>query len=270
MNRADEFRGRAAFVTGGASGIGLGIARTCARNGMTVALADIDEVALHSAAASLTAEGATITAVNLDVSDPRNWSVALDKAESTLGPLAILASNAGVAGSRLPLEETPAEAWRWSMGINLDGCFNAIQAGVPRLRSSGKAAHFVATASLGAFLVQPANGVYSAAKAGVIALCEAPQAELSETDIGVSVLCPGLVRSRLLEDNAKRAPSGVPIGEEEPELKAALAASLDPAQVGELVWDGIDRRRFWVFTHPELRDLLAARTAAIAAAMAAP
>jgi len=258
-----QFEGRLALVTGAASGIGLAIAEALAGAGMKVALADVDAEGLRRAVARVPGS----MAVALDVRDRAAWTRALDEAEAAFGPLAVLVSNAGVAGSRLPLAETPPEAWEWTRAINLDGAFNALSLGAPRLLASGGPAHLVATASLGALLVWPANGVYSATKAAVVALCEALRGELAETPVGVSVLCPGVVRTALIDANAARAPAGVAVGEHEPELEERMRQGLDPAEVARLVLEGIAERRFWLFTHPELRERVASRAAEIDAAM---
>ena len=259
-----DYLGRLAFVTGAASGIGLAIAEALAAAGLKVALADLDVEGARRAAARLQ----EAIAVPLDVRARAEWVAALDAAEAAFGPLAVLVSNAGVAGSRLSLAETSPEAWAWTREINLDGTFHALNLGTRRLLASGRPGHVVATASLGAFLVWPGNGVYSATKAAVVALCEALRRELEGAQVGVSVLCPSLVRTALIEANAGRAPEAVPIGEHEPELEAQMREGKDPAEVARLVLQAIEERRFWVFTHPELGGQLAARAAEIQAALA--
>jgi len=257
--KLDELTGRLAFITGGASGIGFGMAQAFAAAGMYIAIADIDKRAAEEAAAGLIEAGATAAAVQLDVQDRAAWGPALDEAERQFGALTVFCSNAGVAGSRMPVAQTDPRAWDWTIGINLTGTFNALQAALPRLQASGRPGHIVATASLGGFLVQPGNGTYSASKAAVIALCEALRGELRGTSIDVSVLCPGFVRSKLLEANAARLP-GVLLGPPEPELEAMMQAGTDPVEIGEFVLKGILAGKFWLFPHSELHDFVQARS----------
>lgn len=259
----EDFAGRLAFVTGAASGIGRAIAEELARRGMRVVFADIDGAQARAAAACWP----DCMALELDVRDPAGWTEALDAAERAFGPLAVLVCNAGVAGSHQPLAQTSAAAWEWTRSINLDGVFHGLSQGVPRLLATGLPGHVVATASLGAMLVWPGNGVYSAAKAGVVALCEALRGELAATRANVSVLLPGLVRTALVEANAARAPHGVVGADLGPELAEAIRGGLDPETVGRMVADAIGTERFWLFTHPDLRDPVLARNEEIRQAL---
>ena len=262
MTEQTAFSGRLALVTGAASGIGLAIARALAGAGMKVVMTDADAATLDGVVATI--PGAI--GMTLDVRDRRRWVEVLDAAEASCGPLAVLISNAGVAGSRMPLAQTPIEAWEWTRSINLDGTFNALNLAVPRILASGKPGHIVATASLGALLVWPGNGAYSATKAAVVAFCEALRHEVAQSGTRVSVLCPGLVSTSLVEANDGRAPAGVEIGDHEPELITRVREGMDPAQVGALVASALGTDRFWLFTHPELGDRVRERAAEIDAA----
>lgn len=262
---SDEFAGRLAFITGGASGIGLATGQVLAERGMKVVLADIDETALERAERSVPGARGIV----LDVTDRDAWTAALDEAEAAFGPLAMLFCNAGVAGSRLSIADTSIEGWEWTRSILLDGVFHGLNLGVPRLLASGKPGHVVATASIGGLIAMAGNGVYGGMKAAVIAMCEALRLELAETQVNASVLLPGLVSTNILDENRKRKPDGIFVGDEEPELEAAMHASMDPRQVGEIVANAIGTDRFWLFTHPELRDMVAQRSQEIDEAYAA-
>ena len=264
MSLAD-YEGRHAFITGGASGIGLGMAEAFAQRGMAVTLADVDVARADTEAARLRGAGARARALALDVSDPGAWTGAFDAAEAEFGPLAILCSNAGVAGSVLPLAECSPEGWDWTMAINLDACFHSMRLGAPRLLASGRPAHFVATASMGAFAAFATNGPYSAAKAAVIALCETLRDELKGTPVGVSVLCPGLVKTRLLVNNDALAPPGVGVGGHSATVAEQMQTALAPREVGEIVARGVEARRFWLFTAPQSIDRIRAHFAEIEA-----
>ncbi len=257
------FRGKLAFITGGASGIGLAVARELASREMRVVLADVDRTALAEAGASVA--GAR-TAV-LDVRDREQWQAALDEAEAAFGPLAVLVSNAGVFGARLPITEVSPEAWNWIMGVNLQGVYHSLNLGVPRLLRTGGPAHVIVTASLSAMLMQGGIGAYSASKAAVVALCETLRDELKDTPVNVSVLLPAHVRTAIIEANPARAPRGVAIGERDRDLEAAVRAGLDPSVVARQVADALGTDRFWLFTHPELREQVARRATEIDAAM---
>ena len=257
----------AAFISGGASGIGFGMAQALARHGMKIALADVDRDALDRATAALSEIGVAALPVTMDVRDRAAWEAALERTERELGPLQILCSNAGVAGSTLPMEETDWAGWQWTLDVNLHGTFNALRSALPRMRRHGRDAHIVCTASLGAFIVTPGNGAYCATKAGVVAMCEAVRQEVAGSNIGVSVLCPGLVATNLLDNVHKLGPHDVDLGEHSEGTAVAMKAGQDPAAVGEFVLQGILENRFWLFTHPELRDLVQNRAKEILAAM---
>jgi NAD(P)-dependent dehydrogenase (short-subunit alcohol dehydrogenase family) len=263
-----NLRDKTAFITGAANGIGFGIAQALAAAGVKVALADIDETALAQAVTQLRKTGATVCAVPLDVRKPESWRTAVDRAEAELGPVQILCSNAGVSSGRHTIETTPLDVWRWVLDVNLNAALYAFQTCLPRMRARGDEAHIVVTASLGGFLVMPHNGAYSASKAAVVSVCETVRAELAmtETPIGLSVLCPAMVRTNLMDNSVRLAPAGVAMGDDDPVMQQALQAGHDPLSVGELVVRGIREQKFWLFTHPEFRDLVGPRNAEVLAA----
>lgn len=262
-----NFNNGVALVTGGASGIGLGLAHALAAQGMKVAIADLDDAGSQKAVAALAAKGATALALHLDVCDAAAWTAAVDRVEAELGPLQVLCSNAGVGGSKLPIEETEWAGWQWTMDVNLNSTFHAFKTCLPRMRKHGKPSHIICTASLGGLLVIPSNGVYSATKAAVIAICEAVAQEVAGSNIGVSVLCPGLVRTGLLENRNKLKPGEFAIGDMGPGRDLGMKTGLDPMQVGEQVVKWMREGRFWMFTHPELREPVVRRSEAILASM---
>jgi NAD(P)-dependent dehydrogenase (short-subunit alcohol dehydrogenase family) len=262
----NDVAGSVALVTGGASGIGHGIVRALVAHGAQLAIADIDDDALEMATHDLRTAGARILPLRLDVRDREAWNDALDRVETELGPLQVLCSNAGVAGSHLPLAETTWKGWSWTIDVNLHGTFHALNSALPRMLRHGLAGHVVCTASLGAFLVGAGNAAYCASKAAVVAVCEALRKELEGSPIGVSVLCPGLVATSLLDNVNKLAPR-VPIGAHGADIEKALKAGLDPLEVGHIVVRGIREKHFWLFTHPELSELVEARDAEIITAM---
>ncbi len=261
-----NFTNGVALVTGGASGIGLGLAHALARAGMKVAVADLDLAGCDKVSAHLRSMGHVALPLHLDVRDPIAWVTAVDRIEKELGPLQVLCSNAGVGGSTLPIEETDLAGWQWTIDVNLNGTFHALKTCLPHMRKHGLPAHVVCTASLGGFLVTRGNGAYSA-KAAVIAVCEAVAQEIAGSNIGISVLCPGLVRTQLLDNAGKLKPGAFDIGSHGPEVEAAMRTALDPMVVGENVVRWMNEGRFWMFTHPELKPYVQQRCEAVLAAI---
>ena len=251
-----NFAGRLAFVSGGASGIGRATAIELSRKGMKVAVADIDLAGAERVAEEI--GGAS--AVLLDVRDPASWGAALDQAEDRHGPLAVMVSNAGVAGSTNPVSQTSQAAWEWSRSVNLDGNFYGLTQGLSRILASGLPGHLVATSSLAVLNVKSRIGVYSAMKAGVLALCEGLRDELAGSNIGISVLLPGPVRTQLLEANASRSPGQISVDRLEFQ-EELLRNGLDPEAVANMVADAIGTARFWLFPNRDLEDRIDTRAA---------
>lgn len=246
--------GGAAFVTGAASGIGLGIVQACIDAGMKVAMADVDGAALQVAADRLAATGATILPLVLDVTDRAGWVRAADAAEAELGPVRLLCNNAGVSAIGLKIEEIDPTVWDKVVEINLGGVFNGVHTFVGRLRAAG-GGHIVNTASMaGLWASAPGVGAYAATKFAVVGLSEVLRAELAPDGIGVSVLCPGAVRSRLWRTS--RRIRGLPDTETPPPESLKGSASpdgLDPRVVGRRVLEAVRAGDFYVLTHAEGR-----------------
>jgi NAD(P)-dependent dehydrogenase (short-subunit alcohol dehydrogenase family) len=194
--RVKELSGKVAFVTGSAGGIGLGIARACAEAGMKIVLSDIDGVALEQSAAELAKEtGAEVMAVPLDVTDRDDWARAAREVPEALGPVQLLVNNAGVSTLGMRFDEVGPELWDRVISINLTGVYNGVHYFLDGMRVAG-GGHIVNTSSMGGLMGFPTLSPYSASKFAVVGLSEALSGELAESGIGVSVLCPGGVRSR--------------------------------------------------------------------------
>lgn len=260
---AHAFTGKTAFISGAASGIGQAIATEFGRRGMQVVIADLDLAGAESVAAAVS----NASAVELDVRDEGSWIDALNRAEARHGPLSVIVSNAGIAGSTLPLAETSMSAWAWTRSINLDGAFLGLTHGARRIRASGQPGHLIATASMSVFNVPPNMATYVATKAAVVAMCEALRQELAPQSIGVSVLLPGPVRTRLVEANASRTPNGLNVGESSDVVIDMLRQGRDPADVAVIAADALGTDRFWLFSHPELEHRIDTRTAEMKAAL---
>jgi NAD(P)-dependent dehydrogenase (short-subunit alcohol dehydrogenase family) len=253
----ENLSGKVAFVTGSAAGIGFGIARACAEAGMKVACADIDERALEQATAELSAAGAEVMGVALDVTDREGWARAARDVHAALGPVQLLANNAGVTVSTLGLrfDETGPELWDRVISINLTGVYNGVHAFLDGMRAAG-AGHIVNTSSMAGLLAGPRLAPYCASKYAVVGLSEALRAELAESGIGVSVLCPAGVRTQLWRSS--RAVLGLPELDSLPQELSSLSAStspeaMDPYEVGLRVLDAVAADELFVFTDPEQR-----------------
>jgi NAD(P)-dependent dehydrogenase (short-subunit alcohol dehydrogenase family) len=269
-----DVKGRTAFITGGANGIGLGIARAFGRAGAKVALADLDVAALAHAKAELAALTA-VEAVELDVRDRAAYARAADEVERALGPVSLLFNNAGVAGGA-PAHKLTYELWDWAMGINLYGVINGVQTFLPRMVARGAGGHIVNTAS-GAGLAATGNGVvYSTTKYGVVGLSETLHLELAPAGIGVSVLCPGPVATDIVARSAKVKPAERELpSEEQRELLAQhlalatriLQAGVSPDTVGEMVLNAVLGNRLYIHTDRIMVNLIEARAKALLDAM---
>lgn len=264
-----QLEGRTAFITGGAQGIGLGIARAFARAGMQVAIVDIDEQALEAARGEL--EPLTkVSSLVLDVRDRAAFAQAADDVERELGPVSVVCNNAGVAGGVAPHLAT-YEDWDWVLGVNLDGVVNGVQTFLPRLVERGGGGHIVNTSS-GAGLVSAGAGfLYTMSKFAVVGLSESLHAELAPFGIGVSVLCPGRVATAIVENSYQSRPGALaPEPMREAALQAAsasLQSGTSPDAVGEMVVRGIREGALYVITDNEIRPLIQPRTDAILAAI---
>jgi NAD(P)-dependent dehydrogenase (short-subunit alcohol dehydrogenase family) len=267
MMTANDLRGAVVLITGAAGGIGLGMAQAFAEAGAKIALADIDSEALEQAATDLKATGAAVHAVSLDVTDRPGWATAAAEVESVLGPVRVLCNNAGVSTLGVKFEEVTSEFWDKIVDINLTGVFNGLHCFVRSMRAAG-GGHIVNTASMGGLLGGvPTLAPYAATKFAVIGLSEGLRAELAADGIGVSVVCPGGVRSRLWLTS--RRLRGVPDTDAPPAGVSGQSSrpdGMDPYQVGLMVVDAVRNDDLYVLTHPEFRSAVADRNERLMAA----
>jgi NAD(P)-dependent dehydrogenase (short-subunit alcohol dehydrogenase family) len=247
-----DLAGKVAFISGGASGIGLAIAHALAREGVRVAIGDIDRNALETAADGLRRAGAAVRAVALDVADPASWADAVAQTERALGHVQILCNNAGVGPARADVTEVPPADWAWALRINLDGVFHGTQAFVGRMKASGQGGHVVNTASILGLFPNGFHSAYVASKFAVVGLSEAMRIELKPIGIGVSVLCPGFVRTPLRQTSQRLRPSGAGLGDAAQQRPSAM----EPEAIGSLVVEGIRGNRLYIFSHPEYRRVV--------------
>ncbi|HUA29347.1 MAG TPA: SDR family NAD(P)-dependent oxidoreductase [Streptosporangiaceae bacterium] len=263
-----DLSGKVAVVTGAASGIGLALSRRLGADGMRVMMADVEEPALEAAARSLADEGIETAAAVTDVSDAAAVDALARATLGRFGAVHVVCNNAGVAGGGLSWQ-VPAPVWDWIVGVNLFGVVHGIRSFVPHLIAQGEG-HVVNTASVAGLLGSPGLSAYCATKHAVVGLSETLAHDLAAvgSPVGVSVLCPGFVRTRIAEaDRNWPARYGAPPStDDQPgadEMRQAIAGAiesgLDPAAVAEAVRDAIVAGRFWVLTHPEFNDAIVGR-----------
>ena len=263
-----DLAGKAAFITGGASGIGLALGRAFAEAGCRVMLADIEQAALQDVLRSLEGTGFDIRGVVCDVADPASVDAAAETTIAAFGKVHILCNNAGVAGGS-GTDDISLASWRWVIDVNLLGVVHGLRAFMPHMRAHGEGGHIVNTASMAGMLAAGMGfSPYAASKFAVVAMSEGLAAELKPHGIGVTVLCPGYVRTRIAEAGRNRQPQygahvTSPLGSRAAEL---VNAGIDPQEVAARVLAAICNGELYAFTHPEMRDLLEERFHAILAA----
>jgi NAD(P)-dependent dehydrogenase (short-subunit alcohol dehydrogenase family) len=253
--------GKNAFITGGASGIGFAMAQAFLNEGMNVAIADVDAEALARAKVALSGSNARVFAVQLDVTNRAQYEAVARQVEAELGNVHVLCNNAGVYRGGA-LDAVTYEDWDWVMGVNVGGVINGLQTWLARIERHGEGGHIVNTASMAGVTTSPGLGVYNASKFAVVGLSEALRKDLEPRGIGVSVLCPGMVRTRILESERTRpAQFDVKAGDAQAAAAAhsqimnlAMNTGIDPAEVADLVVQGIRNNQFYLFPHPEMKE----------------
>jgi NAD(P)-dependent dehydrogenase (short-subunit alcohol dehydrogenase family) len=252
-----ELSGKTAVITGAGSGIGRGIAHGLADEGAHVVVADIETGAAQTVAAELRAKGARSLPAQVDVADPASLEALASRAYAEFGVVHVLCNNAGVFIGG-PLLETPPAEWAWLMAVNLMGVVSGLRAFVPRMRAQGGEAHIVNTGSISGLYPTPNQGAYTATKYAVVGLSERLRAELGPDGIGVSVLCPGGVATRISESRRNRhAAFGGPL--ETPPAVQNRQGRMDPLDVGRLVVAGIKENRLYIHTHLDLKGWIEER-----------
>lgn len=260
--------GKVAFVTGAASGIGLGITTALAQAGVKVMLCDIERVALDAALEGLRRTNADVDGVIADVSLKGNLQAAADATMARYGRVDILVNNAGVTGGG-PYGTWTEDGWNWTLGVNLMSVVWGVEIFTPLMERHGEGGHIVSTASV-AGLISNRSLPYNVTKYGVVALSEGLRIDLAPRGIGVSVLCPGFIRTRIMDaernlpDRFTRA-DGAPLDESLEMIRERVATGIDPAYVGELVRDGIEGDWPYIFTDTEFEPFVEARFAGIKA-----
>lgn len=264
-----EFNGKVAVVTGAASGIGRSIADCCVNRGVKVVLADVEEAALAQAEAELKAAGGVVLAVKTDVSKRGDIESLARAAFDAFGQVHLLFNNAGVAAGGAPWEATWND-WEWVMGVNLWGVIHGVKIFTPLMLAQNTECHIVNTSSAAGLVVGNGSATYAVTKHAVVALSECMYLSLQQrkASVKVSVLCPGLTRTNIINAERNRPAElrnePVPLT---PEMqagmaafKAALDASMPAAEVADVVFDAIEKEQFYILPRPEWTEVIQLRT----------
>ncbi|HWW65127.1 MAG TPA: SDR family NAD(P)-dependent oxidoreductase [Sphingomonadaceae bacterium] len=269
-----DVSGKTAFITGGASGMGLGMAKAFAEAGMKVVIADIRQEALDQAMEGFSKTNLAVHPVRLDVTSRDGWAQAADEAERVFGNIHVLALNAGV-GVTGPMQNASYKDWDFNLNVNLGGVVNGLVTMLPRMLAHGEPGHVVVTSSTGGFSAVGGAGLYCTAKFAVAGMIESLATDLRGTAIGASVFFPGPVQTSLgqttqavrPDDLRNDAPPQPPAGGAQADKRPA--PGFDPSvfmtkeEVGQRVLRGIRRGDLFIMTHPEFRDGIIARNEAL-------
>jgi NAD(P)-dependent dehydrogenase (short-subunit alcohol dehydrogenase family) len=271
-----DLKGKVAFITGGASGIGLGIAKACARHGMKVVIVDKRQKALDEAMAYFKEKKLPVHPIQLDVTDREAYAKAADEAEKVFGKIHVLVNNAGV-GSGGPIQMTTFKDWDYSVSVNLGGVINGVMTILPRILKHGEGGHVVSTSSTNGIAATGVSVPYCTTKFAVAGMMEALATELQDKGIGASVLIAGPNMTNLgqssfenrpehLRNEGETWPPKPPPGAPNRPRRSPeemMTAFIDPAETGERVVRGIRNNDLFIHTHPEFKEGYIARHDAI-------
>jgi NAD(P)-dependent dehydrogenase (short-subunit alcohol dehydrogenase family) len=270
-----DFNGRTAFITGGASGIGLALGRAFAQAGMKVMLADVETDTLDEAVNDLRKVTTDVRGIACDVADAASVDRAAQATYDAFGRVHVVCNNAGVAAAG-GIDDISLENWRWVIDVNLVGVLHGVRTFLPHMRAHGEGGHIVNTASMAGMISALGFSPYTATKFAVVGMSEGLSVQLRPDGIGVSVLCPHFVRTRIADSGRNRQPR---YGRQQPidptsraaqvfaDIAKGVEAGIDPASVAARVLSAIRNDELYVFTHPNMREVADGRFAAIQAAM---
>jgi NAD(P)-dependent dehydrogenase (short-subunit alcohol dehydrogenase family) len=269
-----QFTGKTVVVSGGAEGIGFGIARAMGKQGMKVVLGDIDADQLEIAQQKLQSEGIEVLTVKMDVTDLVQWKGLADKAIERFGKIHMLVNNAGVSGTPGAIEQTDNKDWNWVVDVNLMGVVNGTQTIVPFMKQHDEGGWIINVASMAGMMGVPMAGSYTATKVAVVGMSESWYVELKPHNIQVSVLCPAFVKTRINLSNRNKPADIIQKKEKQHDGKDSAMAmakhmqsvidnGLSPDVVGERVVEAISQKELYIFTHPNYRKAVQKRFKAI-------
>ncbi len=250
-----EFQGKTAFVTGGASGIGFAMAKAFGAAGMNVMLADIEREPLDAAVEELRKRQVKAEGVSCDVAERASIEEAAKATVAAFGKVHIVCNNAGV-GAGGAIDTVKPRDWDWIVAVNLMGVVYGVETFLPLIRAHGEGGHFVNTASMAGMISPPGMEPYCATKFAVVAMSEGWAGQLAPENIGVSVLCPGFVRTRIFESSRTRQTKfgeAAPAGDEPSAGAKLVQAGIDPDIVGACVVEAVRDNDLYIFTHPDMQ-----------------
>ena len=279
MEQLTDFAGRTAVITGGASGIGYAVADRLGQEGANLVVADVEEEALDRATERLTNAGYPVEPVRTDVTDRAQITALADAAQDRFGDIHFLHNNAGVATAGLAEEQTD-EQWEWVLDVNLRAVIWGCREFLPRMKAHGQPAHIVNTASMAGMSGGPLMAPYFATKFGVVGLSEGlwHEAKITDSNVGVSVLCPAFVRTGIARSDRNR-PDGVggwvtagsQAGAQFAEfLTAGVDGGIEPSEVADTVLAAVRTGKLWILTHPDSGESITRRAEAIVSEAAVP
>jgi NAD(P)-dependent dehydrogenase (short-subunit alcohol dehydrogenase family) len=251
-----DFEGRTAFITGGASGIGLGLVRAFLDRGMQVVMADLLQGHLDEAATLLRGQN-RLHQIRLDVADRAAMTAAAEETQRVFGPVHILCNNVGVSQCNA-IDEARYEDWDYVLSVNVGGTVNGLVSFLPGMKAHGQGGHVVNTSSMAGMIPVPAfAGIYAASKFAIRGLTDSLRLALGPYRIGASVLCPGMTRTRAMTagDIYRQAHA---TGEQSEEHRDTIAHGMDPYELGKRVAQAIERNEPYIFPHGEFREEVAA------------
>lgn len=260
-----DLKGKTAFITGGASGLGLAMARAMGHEGMKIMLADLDVEGLKTAEAELRGRQIDVASVIVDVTDRSAVRNSALKTVERFGKVHVVCNNAGVAVGG-PIGTVRERDWDWIIDVNIKGVVYGVETFTPLIKAHGEGGHFVNTASMAGMISPPGMEPYCASKFAVVAMSEGWAGQLAPFNIGVSVLCPGYAKSRIFESGRARTSAYGGPGEIDPgiavnreEAKERVLTGMDADVVGRRVVEGIKANELHIFTHRELRVVVEMR-----------
>lgn len=270
-------KGKAAFVTGGASGIGLGTVKVFVRNGMRVVIADARKSAIDEALNYFRVNGGDVYGIQLNVTDREAYARAADEAESVFGKIHVLFNNAGVGTAGIPIAKSTFKDWDYTMGVNIGGVINGVVTMLPRMLAHGEEGHIVSTSSTCGLLATANMAMYCTSKYAVTGFMEVLAAELEDTNIGVSVLYPGPTSTNLGQSSFENRPAHLrnegdtwPPQRDGQGQRPAFDQEkifMNPVEMGERVMRAIKRNDLFIHSHPEFTDGYISRHNAIVRAV---
>lgn len=255
----EDLAGKVAFITGGASGVGLGQAKVFSEAGCRIVIADVRQDHLDEAMAWFRDRNAAVHPIRLDITDREAYRAAADEAESVFGPVQLLFNTCGVSQFG-PIQDATWEDWDWQLGVNLGGVINGVMIFAPRMIARRQGGYIVTTASMAAFSGAGGGGIYCTSKFAVRGLTESLRGDLAPHGIGVSLLCPAGVNTNIheavLTRPAKYASTGYygPDPERFKQLKSVIVGGMDPVDLARHVLRAVQEDRFWVLPYPEVKE----------------